>query len=105
MRADFSAKLDDQLTIGFPVVAVHLADVGAVGDGLGVVGGEAAHGGGLRVGADEEAGEVEVGVACRVVAAEQQLAPLVPGGDAAPVPEGVARPVAGDAEMVVGLTG
>ena len=27
-------------------------------DGLGVVGGETAHGGGLRVGADEEAGEV-----------------------------------------------
>ena len=99
------AELSQRLPVALPVVAVQLADVGAVGDGLGVVGGETAHGGGLRVGADEEAGEVEVGVACRVVAAEQQLAPLVSGGDAAPVPEGVARPVAGDAEMVVGLTG
>ena len=36
---------------------------------------------------------------------EQQLTLLVSGGDAAPVPEGVARPVAGDAEMVVGLPG
>ena len=35
MRADFSAKLDDQLTIGFPVIAVHLADVVAVSDLLG----------------------------------------------------------------------
>lgn len=94
------AELYQRLPVALPVVTVQLADVGAVGDGLGVVGGETAHGGGLRVGADEEAGEVEVGVACRVVAAEQQLAPLVSGGDAAPVPEGVARPVASDAEMV-----
>lgn len=86
------AELYQRLPVALPVVAIQLADVGAVGDGLGVVGGEAAHGGGLRVGADEEAGEVEVGVACRVVAAEQQLAPLVPGGDAAPVQKALLAP-------------
>lgn len=86
------AELYQRLPVALPVVAIQLADVGAVGDGLGVVGGEAAHGGGLRVGADEEAGEVEVGVACRVVAAEQQLAPLVPGGDAAPCQKALLAP-------------
>ncbi len=91
---------DEALAVGFAVVAVQLADVGAVGNFAGVGGDVAAYLPGGAVVVAYQAGEVEERIFARVVAAEIQGIAGGPDGGLATMPIGVATPVGGEAEEV-----
>lgn len=94
---------EQQPAVGHPVIAVHLADIAAVGNFGGIGGRFPADVGSRRVGGADQAGEVENAFAGRAVFAETESA--FAQLHFAAVPVLVAPTIAGDAEQIVMLFG